>query len=300
MDGSLLPILSDADLSDLATTPDLLVAMDFDGTLAHFSDAPAGVHAVPGAMEALVSLSQLPHTVAMVISGRNLELLTNATMLPVHGPVRLVGSHGAEPAQGGVAQLSPQQRAWLGELRAHAEEIATAHEGAWVEAKPLAVGLHTRLVPEKELAGQLNQRLADFAATSDLSQVTWGKDILEVAVDKTTKGSYIADYRRAYAREHGRELRVLFAGDDTTDETVLSTLRYSPAAGSPAAASPTADSAGVDDNAPAAAPGSDIGIRVGGGETSAIRRLDTPEDVRDVLQDLLRRRDGRSADELSF
>ena len=84
MDGSLLPILSDADLSDLATTPDLLVAMDFDGTLAHFSDAPAGVHAVPGAMEALVSLSQLPHTVAMVISGRNLELLTNATMLPVH------------------------------------------------------------------------------------------------------------------------------------------------------------------------------------------------------------------------
>ncbi|MEO5311420.1 trehalose-phosphatase [Corynebacterium sp. c24Ua_83] len=278
MDGSLLPLLSDADLSGLAATPDLLVAMDFDGTLAHFSDEPTGVHAVPGAMEALEGLAELPNTVAMVISGRNLEQLAHATMLPVHGPVRLVGSHGAEPADGGTANLSPEQQAWLGELRSHTEGIAAKHEGAWVEVKPLAVGLHTRLVSDKELAAQLNQRLANFAATSELSHVTWGKDILEVAVDKTTKGSYIEDFRRAYARQHDRELRVLFAGDDTTDETALSTLRYSPA------------------TAPATAPAPDIGIRVGGGETSATHRLDTPEDVRDFLQDLLRRRDGRSAD----
>ena len=282
MDGSLLPFLSDADLSGLAATPDLLIAMDFDGTLAHFSDEPTGVHAVPGAMEALEGLAELPNTVAMVISGRNLEQLAHATMLPAHGPVRLVGSHGAEPADGGAANLRPEQQAWLGELRSHAEGIAAEHEGAWVEIKPLAVGLHTRLVQDKQLAEQFNQRLADFAATSELSQVTWGKDILEVAVDKTTKGSYIEDFRRAYARQPGRELRVLFAGDDTTDETVLSTLRYSPATspGTP----------------PATAPAPDIGIRVGGGETSATHRLDAPENVRDFLQDLLRRRDGRSAD----
>lgn len=274
MDGSLLPFLSDADLSGLAATSDLLIAMDFDGTLAHFSDEPTGVHAVPGAMEALKGLAELPNTVAMVISGRNLEQLAHATMLPVHGPVRLVGSHGAEPADGGATNLSPEQQSWLDDLRSHAESIATEHEGAWVEVKSLAVGLHTRLVSDKELATQLNQRLAAFAATSELSHVTWGKDILEVAVDKTTKGSYIEDFRRAYARQHGRELRVLFAGDDTTDETALSTLRY----------------------ASAATPGSDVGIRVGGGETSATHRLDTPEDVRDFLQDLLQRRDGRSAD----
>lgn len=278
MDGSLLPFLSDADLSGLAGTPDLLVAMDFDGTLAHFSDEPTGVHAVPGAMEALEGLAELPNTVAMVISGRNLEQLAHATMLPVHGPVRLVGSHGAEPADGGAANLRPEQQTWLGELRSHAEGIAAEHEGAWVEIKPLAVGLHTRLVQDKQLAEQFNQRLADFAATSELSQVTWGKDILEVAVDKTTKGSYIEDFRRAYAHQHGRELRVLFAGDDTTDETALSTLRYSPA------------------TSPGTAPAPDIGIRVGGGETSATHRLDAPENVRDFLQDLLRRRDGRSAD----
>lgn len=282
MDGSLLPFLSDADLSSLAAAPDLLVAMDFDGTLAHFSDKPTGVHAVPGAMEALEGLAELPNTVAMVISGRNLEQLAHATMLPAHGPVRLVGSHGAEPADGGATNLSPEQQSWLDDLRSHAEGISTKHEGAWVEVKPLAVGLHTRLVSDKELATQLNQRLAAFAATSELSQVTWGRDILEVAVDKTTKGSYIEDFRRAYAHQHGRELRVLFAGDDTTDETVLSTLRYSPAT-SPGTPSATA-------------PGSDVGIRVGGGETSATHRLDTPEDVRDFLQDLLRRRDGRSAD----
>ena len=281
MDGSLLPLLSDADLSGLAATPDLLVAMDFDGTLAHFSDEPEGVHAVPGAMEALVGLAQLPHTEAMVISGRNLELLTAATMLPVEGPVHLVGSHGAEPADGGAAPLSAEQATWLGELRDHAEAIATEHEGAWVEVKPLAVGLHTRLVPDKELAGWLNQRLADFAATSDLSQVTWGKDILEVAVDKTTKGSYIEGFRGAYAARNGRNLRVLFAGDDTTDETVLSTLSYTSATAQSSAES---------------TPPADVGIRVGGGETSATHRLDTPEEVRDFLEELLRRRHGRSED----
>ena len=49
--------LSDQDIASLAAAPDLLVAMDFDGTLAHFSDDPYGVRAVDGAIDALTDLA---------------------------------------------------------------------------------------------------------------------------------------------------------------------------------------------------------------------------------------------------
>lgn len=239
--------------------------MDFDGTLAHFSDDPYGVRAVDGAIDALTDLAAAPHTTAMVISGRNMDQLTHATELPADGPVLLVGSHGAEPSPAAAGsgasalELTDEQSQLLHDLGERAEFIASGLPGAWVEYKPVAVGLHTRTVKDSNAATAAAAELWSFAAGHASSHITEGKNILEIAVVSTTKGEFIQGYRQ---RVNPNDLTVVFAGDDTTDETVLSTLDFS----------------------------RDLGIRVGGGTTSANRSLEAPEDVRDFLQALAKAR----------
>lgn len=279
------PTVGPREIERLAAAANLLVALDFDGTLAHFSDEPHGVRAVPGAFDAIHDLVRLPRTEVMVISGRTLELLAEATEQPVGGPVLLVGSHGAEPADGPAAELSPAQKSALQALADKAEAIvasAGTDSGMWVEYKPLAVGLHTRKVADKEAAGRANDELADFARelgerpdAQVTPKITAGKDILEVSVSQVSKGSYLQQFR---ARREGQlgghspasgstpppahpgtsALSIVFAGDDTTDESVMEILDYRV----------------------------DVGIRVGGGESAGSHSAAAPEDVVEFLRAL--------------
>ncbi len=210
----------------------LLIAMDFDGTLAPFSDNPLACRAEDGTIEALVNAAALPGVESMVISGRNLGNLITATQLQLPSAVHLVGSHGAEPAPttGGTIdaqlgqphpQLSPEQLHLWQRLSEVAHEAAKAAPGVWVELKPLAVGLHSRTAEDPHAAAMATERYRKFAETQPAAKITEGKSILEVAVDATSKGDYI----QAFCAEHGID-RVIFAGDDTTDESVLQVLRH--------------------------------------------------------------------------
>ena len=257
--------LSPADIAYLANVPNLLVAMDFDGTLAHFSTDPYQCRAVEGSFDALHSLSAISNTSVMVISGRNVELLSAVTEIdPAHaakaatggdGIIRLVGSHGAEPADQPMVNLSDPQRELLGQLAHFAETQAQREPGIWVERKPFSVGLHTRAAKDRSIALDAAGEYRAFAQDCEGAKVTMGKDIVEVAVVSMTKGKYLSTFlERAVPAMDA----VVFAGDDTTDETVMSMLR----------------------------PGQDIGIKVGEGESAATRRVETPEDIRDFLVQL--------------
>lgn len=265
-------MLSAADVSYLAEVPELLVAMDFDGTLSPFSVDPYNCRAVPGAMDALHTLAGLPGTSVMVISGRNIELLSAVTELDASrsaqaarggdGIIRMVGSHGAEPADKPLVKLSDPQRELLSQLALFAEQQAQRDPGMWVERKPVAVGLHTRGAKDQSVAVTAAQEYQDFALDCEGAKVTVGKDIVEVSVVSATKGGYVSEF---LAQATPAIDAVVFAGDDTTDETVMNILR----------------------------PGQDIGIKVGEGESAATRRLPDPEAVRDFLQQLAQARAAR-------
>ena len=78
----------------LATSPILLVASDYDGTLAPIVNDPKKAFPLREVMVALKSLAAMPHTHVAVISGRALRDLAMLTGSPVS--VHLVGSHGSE------------------------------------------------------------------------------------------------------------------------------------------------------------------------------------------------------------
>src|SRR5512139_1735956 len=90
----------------VARVPNLLVACDYDGTLAPIVADPTKARPSPESVAAVRALSSLPQTTVGVISGRALRDLAALSRLPAE--VRLVGSHGSEFDVGFIARMAPE------------------------------------------------------------------------------------------------------------------------------------------------------------------------------------------------
>lgn len=208
-------------LRRIVTARRLLVALDFDGTIAPFAPRPELARALPEAMDALRTLAALPETWVAIVSGRSLSSLRDVGRFPAD--FLLFGSHGAESGLPGATpgqQPSRDELVVLDALDAVLRLIASAAPGAWVEEKPFGRVLHTRLA-EPVLGG--------FAQSSALGSVgrglpgvvaRGGKNVAEFAIRSETKGGALEELRRFTAAD-----AVFFAGDDLTDEDGFSVLR---------------------------------------------------------------------------
>nr|WP_241744278.1 trehalose-phosphatase [Cellulosimicrobium arenosum] len=230
-----------------------IVALDFDGTLAPFVDDPTSAAMAPAARAAvdrLAAASRGTTTHLGLVSGRNLSDLAGRAGLPPG--TFLVGSHGAETAhvtpQGLDAEpleLTADQERALGELRAGLADAVDGRDGTWVQHKPSAAVLHTRQASASD--ARAAEAAADEVAERLGLHAMHGKDVVEIAVLRTSKGEAIAHLRDVVGRDaasSGRTVRVLYAGDDTTDETAFAVLHDG-----------------------------DVGIKVGDGPTSAGYRV---------------------------
>ncbi|MBJ7350879.1 MAG: trehalose-phosphatase, partial [Rhodococcus sp.] len=89
-----LPLELRRALVGVARTPRLLVASDYDGTMAPIVSDPQKAFPHPESVSAMRGLASLAGTNAAVISGRALRDLAILSRLP--SEVQLVGSHGSE------------------------------------------------------------------------------------------------------------------------------------------------------------------------------------------------------------
>ncbi|MCR2809308.1 MULTISPECIES: trehalose-phosphatase [unclassified Microbacterium] len=245
-------------LRRIAASERLLVALDFDGTLAPLEDEPMKARALPEAAAAVAALAAIPDTPVAFVSGRSLHDLREIAEHVEDSPVHLAGSHGAEfwvPGEDTVAiEFVPEADGLRDELR-EAMTAGLAHlDGVWVEPKTFGFGIHTRL------AGAEDAQFARDAADRLVHQRAphWrrrtGHNIVEYSFRHEGKDSAVATLRRRLGAT-----AVLFAGDDVTDEDALASL-------------------GPDD----------LGIRVGGGETAATVRVADIRALATALQLLAR------------
>lgn len=203
-----------------------LLALDFDGTLTPLVDDPEAATTLPPCRAALAVLAQAPTISLALISGRPLRDLARLAKPP--DQTLLAGSHGAETGQivGGQLQLEPHQlSAQLQQRLASFDQglgqLIQAHgspAGAWVEHKPTAHVLHTRLVADPALARDLSQAAWRLGASLE-AHVLEGKSVVELAVVPAGK----AEALRQLRQQTGASV-VGFAGDDVTDELALRTL----------------------------------------------------------------------------
>ncbi|GAA4819912.1 trehalose-phosphatase [Tomitella cavernea] len=241
-------------LTSLARAPRLLVASDYDGTIAPIVNNPVDAHPRPESVTALRNLAALPGTVAAVISGRALRDLATLSRLP--SEVHLVGSHGSEFDIGFIEEIDASARALLGRVVDALQEIADETPGATVETKPASAALHVRNVADAAAADTAVHSARTGPAEWSGVQSTEGKAVIELSVVTTDKGDALDILRH----REGASATVFF-GDDVTDERAFRRLH-----------------------------GPDAGIKVGPGPTGAHFRVDDTEDVARVLAFLLEQR----------
>ena len=201
----------------------LLVALDFDGTLAPLQDDPAASRILPPGDEVLARIAAAPGVALALVSGRALADLHKLAQMPAG--TFLVGSHGAERARvtahgldRDVVQLTDEQADRLSELGARALEVSRGRDGVWVESKPTAVVVHTRLADAPVAQAATAQALELGARLG--TGVIQGRDVVEITVLRADKGEALVALR-----DELDAAVVLYAGDDVTDEHALETLR---------------------------------------------------------------------------
>lgn len=250
MSESSLPAGIAPPLRELAATGRLLVALDFDGTLAPEVDDPERAAAVPEARAAVLRLLGIRNTRVALVSGRALASLEQVADLP--DTALLVGSHGIElrlDDTGDAVGLSTSERRRVDALGQILGQVAESFDQVWVERKPAGFALHTRLATEE------NSRIAHLVALRETSaelddlKVRKGKNVLEFSVRETTKGEALEHLRRYTGAS-----AAFYAGDDVTDEDAFAALRPW-----------------------------DFGLKSGSGETAAKHRVAGPLEVAEVL-----------------
>src|ERR1700712_3597876 len=136
-------------LRELARVRRLLVALDFDGTLAPEVDSPETARALPAARDAVLRLLALPNTRVALVSGRSLRSLIEVADLP--DTTLLVGSHGIEIRLDDPydwVSLDTAEMEQVDVLKEVLGEVADSIDQVWLETKPAGFALHTRLATE--------------------------------------------------------------------------------------------------------------------------------------------------------
>ena len=240
-------------LVTLAETPHLLLALDFDGTMAPLVSRAGDARPLPRSAAALAAFAALESTTTALVSGRALDSLRAVAAPPE--PTLLVGSHGAETWWGpdsSALELSAAQQSALAEARASVAAAVSACPGAVAEQKPAGVVLHYRLAEEPDARSAVEHVMTALQDNPEL-HITTGKMVLEISAVKANKGESLTALRG-----FSRASATFFAGDDVTDEHAFAAL----------------------------IPG-DLGIKVGPGSTAAAFRIASPDELPDVLELLL-------------
>lgn len=236
-------------LRELARVPVLLVASDYDGTLAPIVPDPNRAAPDREALVALKSLAALPQTHVAIISGRALRDLTKLT--GSLDEIHLVGSHGSEFDLDFASALPADAVKLRKRIVRKLRSIAGSDNGFSIEEKPASVAFHFRKADAARAAEAVDKILSQVADYEGVF-TRHGKKVIELGVVATDKGRALETIRHRVGAS-----AALFVGDDKTDEDAFATLR-----------------------------GPDVGIKVGPGETAARHRLKDTREVARLLAQL--------------
>jgi len=193
------------DLLEMFAWSNVLLAFDYDGTLAPLVNAPARATMRISTRRLLRRTSKLYPCV--VISGRARgDALGRLRGVEV---CRVIGNHGAEPSPGAEA-MQRRVRRWLPVLKSR----LSRYQGVIVEDKEFSVAVHYRQARQRNAA-----RRAILTAARALSDVRiiGGKLAVNFLVpDAPHKGLALERECAHFACD-----TVIYVGDDETDEDVF-------------------------------------------------------------------------------
>jgi trehalose 6-phosphate phosphatase len=198
----------------------MLIALDFDGTIAPIVPHPDDAQLLPQARPILNRLAHREDTEIALISGRSLrDLVTRIGIADVY----YAGNHGLEihgPALhdtvAAALELQPAVQRCVVALGTALNGI----KGVYLEDKRLSLSVHYRMVDDAGAQQHVQETVQSvFAEHSQGLCLTTGKRVLEVRPDVDWhKGKALLYIIEAIETARGVAMLPLFVGDDKTDE----------------------------------------------------------------------------------
>ncbi len=203
---------------ELRGASELLVCLDFDGTLAPIVDDPTEATPTTANEAALESLVAEPSVSTAIVSGRALADVRDR----IDGLSIYAGNHGLELEREGSVAVHPvaRERASLvSEVCSTLEVALESIPGATVENKRLTGTVHVRSTPPA--ARPLVERLSENAVErigDDELELSTGKRVLEVAPSVGWGKGDVVELLQS-VRSDGTY--TVYVGDDVTDEAAF-------------------------------------------------------------------------------
>ena len=193
------------DLLETFAWSNVLLAFDYDGTLAPLVGVPARATMRASTRRLLRRASRL-YPCAVITGRAKADALARLRSIEV---CRVVGNHGAEPCAD-VEVIGHRVRQWLPVLKAR----LSRRQGVVIEDKGLSVAVHYRRARDRTVT-----RRAILTAARSLKDVrlVGGKLVVNVLVPEAPhKGLALERERSRFGCD-----TVIYVGDDETDEDVF-------------------------------------------------------------------------------
>jgi trehalose 6-phosphate phosphatase len=204
--------------TELADASELLLCLDFDGTLAPIVEDPDEAAPTRAVSEALETVTTEPAVTTAIVSGRGLADVRHR----VDGPGLYAGNHGLELARGGAVAVHPVARKRAARVDAVCDALEVALgpvPNARIENKRLTATVHFRSVPSgaRPQVERLTHDVVDRFG-GDVLEISPGKQILEIGPDiPWGKGNAV----ELIMADHSDEAVPVYIGDDVTDESAF-------------------------------------------------------------------------------
>jgi len=214
------PVLR-AELSGLLDARELVLLLDYDGTLVPHAESPELALPDPPLLDLLRRLAERDRTAVHIVSGRTSEFL-DRTMAGI--PLFLHAEHGALSRKPGVGRWNRRavpSPIWQQAALPVLAEFARRTPGALVEFKETALAWHWRGANELVGAQRAEELHRDLMRIMDglPVELLWGDHVLELRPKGVHKGLISGALA---APSHGKKL--LAAGNDRTDEDLFEAL----------------------------------------------------------------------------
>ncbi len=193
--------------------------LDVDGTLLDIAATPDDVDVPPDLIGTLERLLKRAGGAVALVSGRTIHTL-DRLFRPLSLPA--IGQHGAEVRITPHGPVRRDRRSLGRELRNRMHLLAEVDGRVLIEEKSRSMSVHFRRAPEYEaLLKREVTKIVSAEAEPDSVEVMFGKAVIDIKPSSFSKGTAV---RELMAAPPFAGRRLVFIGDDTTDESVFAIL----------------------------------------------------------------------------